>query len=113
MIQPETPTERTENKESTTPREYDIMNVIKAICKRSRELTRSIEDIGKCLSQKAIRPHKIYILFTEDMQRIEHSLAAYPIGSTDAADLIAAAGYAASRGRSVEEMIKQISIKEN
>lgn len=49
MIQPETPTEQTENKEIATPREYDIMNAIKDIENSSNGLAESIDDIRQSM----------------------------------------------------------------
>lgn len=53
-----------------------------------------------------------YRIVTEDLYRIEHTLASTKLGSSEAAELIEAAGYAANRGRSVREMIKYISVNE-
>ena len=53
-----------------------------------------------------------YRIVTEDLYRIEYTLTSTKLGSSEAAELIEAAGHAANRGRSVREMIKHISVNE-
>lgn len=64
------------------------------------------------LPKKDITMADKYRIITEDLHRIEHTLASTKLSSSEAAELIEAAGHAANRGRSVREMIKHISVNE-
>ena len=64
------------------------------------------------LPKKDITMADEHRIVTEDLRRIEHTLASTKLSSSEAAELIEAAGYAANRGRSLREMIKYMSVNE-
>lgn len=64
------------------------------------------------LPKKDIHPADKYRIVTADLRRIEHTLISTKLSSSDAAELIEAAGYAANQGKSLREMMKSLAISE-